>query len=197
MLIGITGGIASGKSLVSHYLMELGLDVIDIDEIAREVVRPGCKAWAKITAQFGRGFLTSDGEIDRKKLGDAVFKDHKLLKKLNAITHPEIRRKMWKRIEVLRGDNHDALIFIDVPLLIESGFYKDMDRVVLVYVDEAIQIKRLIKRDGLSDAEAQRRLSSQMPIDKKLKLADYVIYNDGSVEETKAQVRKLLLSLKQ
>lgn len=187
MLIGLTGGIASGKSLVSSYLKEFGAKVIDLDEIARAIVGPGLPAWREIVETFGEIVLTADGKIDKKKLGNLVFNDYRLLKRLNSITHPRIIEEARKRIEKIRRKEADALIVVDAALLIESGYYKDMDKTILVYVDEDVQIERLKKRNGISEEDIRKRLKAQMSLKEKLLFADYVIYNNGSPEETRRQ----------
>lgn len=197
MLIGLTGGIASGKSLVSSYLKKLGAKVIDLDEIAREVVGPGLPAWKEIVEAFGKEVLTNEGVIDRKKLGNIVFNDHELLKKLNSITHPRIMKEARRRIEKIRQKEADIMIVVDAALLIESGYYKDMDKTILVYADEDIQIERLKKRDGISEGDALKRLKVQMPLKEKLLFADYVVYNNNeSKEDIRRQTSEIFYKLK-
>lgn len=195
MLIGLTGGIASGKSLVSSYLKELGAKVIDLDEIARAIVRPGLPAWREIVETMGSIVLTQEGEIDRKRLAAIVFNNHLLLKRLNSITHPRIIEEARRKVEDIRREDPCALIVVDAALLIESGYYKEMDKTILVYADEDLQIERLKKRDGLSEEDIKKRLKAQMPLKKKLLFADYVIYNTGSPEETRRQTLELFKRL--
>ncbi len=197
LVIGLTGGIATGKTLVSNIFKRLGARVIDLDEIAREVVRPGLPAWREIVEAFGQGILIQGGEIDRKRLGEIVFNNPDLLKKLNAITHPRILEEARRRIERIRREEPDAIIIVDAALLVESGYHQEMDRVIVVYADEEVQLERLMRRNGLSREEAEKRVRAQMPIEEKLSYADYVIQNNGSVEETEREVIDLFKRLKE
>ncbi len=195
MLVGLTGGLASGKSLVSREFLRLGASVIDADEISREVMRPGTDVYREIVREFGRQYLKDDGTINRKRLGKLVFSDPQRLKRLNEITHPAIRRAIEDRIRTLKETKGDALIVVDAALLIETGLYKKMDRVIVVYADEEKQIERLVKRDHLSGDEAKRRINAQMPLREKLKFADFVVDNNGTVEETVERVREIFARL--
>lgn len=196
MVVGLTGGIASGKTLVSSIFRKLGARIVDLDEIAREVVRPGLPAWKEIVEAFGKDILTKEGEIDRKRLGGIVFGDPKLLKKLNAITHPRILKEARRRIEKIKKEDPDAIIVVDAALLIESGYHREMDRIIVVYADEEIQRERLMRRNGLSREEAEKRIKAQMPLKEKLAYADYVIYNNHTVDETKREATSLFRRLK-
>ncbi|MBE7414670.1 MAG: dephospho-CoA kinase [Deltaproteobacteria bacterium] len=188
MIVGLTGGIATGKSLVSAEFKRLGARVIDADEIAREVVEPGKPAYGEIVAEFGSPVLNPDGTIDRKALAERVFSDKEALAKLNGITHPRIRARI--REEIARAGK-DELVVIDVPLLLEGPLKDAVDRIIVVYADEEKQLERLAKRNGTSREEALRRLASQMPVTEKLKYADYVIDNNGAIEETLSRAREL------
>lgn len=192
MIVGLTGGIATGKSLVSAEMKRLGARVIDADEIAREVVEPGRPAYDEIKAVFGEGLLNPDGTIDRKALAERVFSDKEALARLNEITHPRIRERI--REEIARAGDGE-LVVVDVALLIEGPLKDEVDRVVVVYADEDKQIERLEKRNGTSREEALLRLASQMPAREKLKYADYIIDNNGAVEETLARVREVFREL--
>jgi len=191
MTVGLTGGIASGKSLVAGELKRLGARIIDADLVAREVVRAGTEANAEIRACFGPEFFLDDGEIDRKKLGAAVFSDPAKLKKLNEITHPRIRERIRELVAETERDQPGALIVVDAALLIEGGLYRELAKVVVVYADENTQAERLYKREGLSQDQARKRIASQMPLKEKLQYADYVIENNGATEETLEKVREL------
>lgn len=191
-LIGLTGGIASGKSTVSRCLEEAGIPVIDADVIARDVVRPGQKAYTEIVNRFGRWVLGEDGEIDRVRLGALVFEDEKARKDLEAITHPEIVREIARRVRDIRQEKDPSLVVIDAALLFESGLSQSMDRNILVTASPDIQMRRVMERDGLSEVETRRRIASQMPSEEKLKLAHFVIDNSGTREETARQVHEVL-----
>lgn len=192
MIVGLTGGIATGKSLVSAEFKRLGARVIDADEIAREVVEPGKPAYGEIVAEFGSPVLNPDGTIDRKALAERVFSDKEALAKLNGITHPRIRERI--REEIARAGK-DEIVVIDVPLLLEGPLKDAVDRIIVIYADEEKQIERLDKRNGTSREEALKRLASQMPVTEKLKFADYVIDNNGAVEETLSRARELFREL--
>ncbi|KAF0994187.1 dephospho-CoA kinase [Geobacillus sp. TFV-3] len=193
LTIGLTGGIASGKSTVSAMMRELGLPVIDADEAARAVVRPGEDAYRQIVAAFGPGILQTNGEIDRAKLGAIVFNDEEERKKLNAIVHPAVRQKMLEEKEALVRSGAKTVV-LDIPLLFESGLTSWVDKVLVVYVDDDIQLRRLMERNGFTEEEARARIRAQWPLAEKMKRADAVINNNGTREETR---RQLLAILKQ
>ena len=194
LLVGLTGGIATGKSTVAATLRRLGAEVIDADQLAREVVAPGEPALAAIVAEFG-DVLQPDGTLDRKKLGAIVFGDTPRRKRLEAIVHPAIRERFLARVRALEASGFEGLVFFDAPVMIESGNYRTMDRLVVVFTDEATQRERLMARDGMSAAEATRRMATQMPVADKAKLADYVIDNSGSREATEARTREVYEAL--
>lgn len=189
--VGLTGGIASGKSTVSEAFARLGAKVLDADKVAREVVLPGQPAWLKLQQAFGPEFFLPDGEVNRNKLRRLVFADPEERGKLNAIVHPEVMKEINRRFEQLTASAQDVVVVVDVPLLLEVGVAHRFDRVIVVYVTENVQIKRLRQRDGLSLEEARRALSTQMVLDKKVEQADYVIDNSGTRDETQAQVEKV------
>ena len=191
MLIGLTGGIASGKSIVAEMFQNLGAHIIDADRIGREIMIPGTDAYERVVNAFGREILKDDLTIDRKKLGGIVFENPEKLRLLNECTHPFIFREMARQVEKIRENNPDALIIIDVPLLIETNIQNIFDKIIVVYSDETAQMKRLNERDGLSDTEARKRISSQMPLTEKIKYADFVIYNDEGLENTRKQVEEI------
>lgn len=189
--VGLTGGIASGKSTVSETFARLGAKVLDADEVAREVVLPGKPAWTKLRQAFGQEFFHSDGRVKRSKLRKLVFADSDKLSQLNTIVHPEVMKEINRRSEQLFTAVQGAVFLVDVPLLLEVGMAHRFDKVVVVYVSESVQIRRLMQRDGISIEEARQALSAQMPLSKKVKQADYVIDNSGTLEETQAQVDKV------
>jgi dephospho-CoA kinase len=191
IIIGLTGGISSGKSTVSAILKELGAYIIDADAIAREVVMPGRPAWQEIIYVFGAKILQEDGQINRKELADIVFQDEEARRKLNEITHPRISEERQRIIAEIAAKDAKAVIVFDVPLLIETGMYKEVDEVWLVALPEELQIKRLINRDKVSKEEALRRISSQMPLGEKKKYAHHIIDTSGSRIDTIKQVHKL------
>ncbi len=192
-LIALTGGIASGKSTVSARLAQLGAIVIDADLLAREVVEPGTPALAEIASEFGRDVLQPDGSLDRAALGAVIFRDPERRERLNAITHPRI----WQRARVLIADAEErdphAVVVYDVPLLAEAKTNRvlDFDLVVVVHTDAAIRLRRLMELRGLGHDEAQHRLNSQAGDTERLAMADVVIDNNGSLDETLAQVDAL------
>jgi len=195
LFVGLTGGIATGKSTVSSMLRGLGAEIIDADLLAREVVEPGQPAWHEIVAGFGRDVVNPDGTLDRKKLGAIVFANPERRKRLEAITHPAIRAGVQARLDELAARGFAGIVFYDAAILIEALGHKDVERMVVVITDEATQVARLRGRDGTDDAEGRRRIASQMPLAEKAKLADYVIDNSGAREATAAQVRRVFAAL--
>jgi dephospho-CoA kinase len=166
----------------------LGAHVIDADRIGREIMVPGTDAYERVVDAFGKEILKGDRSIDRKKLGNMVFGNPEKITLLNECTHPEIFKQIDRRVEGIRQKNHDALIIVDVALLIESGSQKIFDKLIVIYADEETQLKRLKERDGFASEEAQKRISSQMPLKEKVKYADFVIYNDKGLDDTRRQV---------
>jgi dephospho-CoA kinase len=195
LLVGLTGGIATGKSTVSEILRQLGCEIIDADQLARDVVEPEQPAWKRIVAEFGGGVVTAEGALDRKKLGAIVFADPERRKRLEAITHPAIRARFQARLDELAAQGFAGIVVFDAPVMIESGNYKNMDRLVVVVTDDATQAARLQERDGTDEAEGRRKIASQMPLAEKAKLADYVIDNSGAREATAAEVRRVFAAL--
>jgi dephospho-CoA kinase len=189
--VGLTGGIASGKSAVGRAFSRLGVRVIDADEIAHEVVRPGGAAWRKLRETFGPEFFQPDGTLNRQRLRRLVFADAEKRSQLNAIVHPEVMREINKRSEGIESEDPTAILMIDIPLLMEVGATDRFDCVVVVYVEKSVQYDRLMKRDGLSKEEASQALEAQMDLRRKAEKADHVIDNSGGLEETEAQVQKV------
>lgn len=187
LIIGLTGGIASGKSTVANMLKELNIPVVDADEEARLAVEKGKKAYSEIVAYFGEEILMEDGSIDRAKLGGIIFPNEEKRKVLNSIVHPAVRENMVQKKDHYLTDGHN-LVVLDIPLLYESKLTHMVDKVMVVYVDEKTQLERLMARNGFSMEEAQSRIASQLPLSEKLKWADAVINNNGSIEETKQQI---------
>lgn len=196
LVVGLTGGYASGKSTVARIFVELGAVLVDADQLARKVVEPGKPAWSEIVAHFGNGILLENGEIDRKALAEIIFSDEKERERLNSIVHPRVLEEELKAIDEIRGRKPEAVVIMNVPLLIERGHFNYCDRIVVVTVDEETHIKRLMGRDGFTREEAVRRISSQMPLSEKVKYADFVIDNNGSIEETRREVGKIFALLK-
>ena len=195
LTMGLTGGIAAGKNSVAKILEGLGAFIIDADITSRELAKAGSCAWKEIVHAFGREILDGKGEIDRKKLGKTVFKNSKKRAILNKILHPKIIEEEWKKVSSIREKNPDSLIVINAALLIESGNYKDVDIVVLVSAKEDTMIERMMMRDNFSKEEAMSRLNAQMPIKDKQKYADYVIENNGSLEDLKNKIWQLTTKL--
>ncbi|MEE9543264.1 MAG: dephospho-CoA kinase, partial [Thermodesulfobacteriota bacterium] len=180
MIIGLTGGIASGKSLVADEFRRLGAKVIDADVIAREVLQPGEEPYKMVVEEFGEEILAETGELDRAKLGEIVFNDCERLKRLNQLTHPEIIRRIEERVEEIVKNEPGQIIVLNAPLLIEVGLHTKMDRVVVVYADEERLVERIVSRDKLKKEDALKRLTCQMPLKEKIEYADHVIYNSSS-----------------
>jgi dephospho-CoA kinase len=188
MNIGLTGGIACGKSTVSAMLVRRGAILIDADQIAREVVEPGSPVLARVAERFGQDILLPDGRLHRKKLGERIFGDDAARKDLESLLHPPIRAIMKERMRENESHYPDKLVVVDVPLLYESGLEWMFEQVLVVYVPRELQLKRLIARDGLTTEQAERRLQAQMPIERKRDKADVVIDNSGTPAETERQV---------
>jgi dephospho-CoA kinase len=188
MNIGLTGGIACGKSTVASMLVNLGAKLIDADQLARDVVMPGCPALLQVVERFGSQVMLSDGTLNRKALGAIIFNDPNARKDLEAITHPLIRQAMWDQMHQAEEANNEHLVVVDVPLLFESGLQGYFQKVMVVYVSEKVQLLRLMERDGLSLEAAELRLQAQMPIEQKKLLADIIIDNSGSLSNTEKQI---------
>jgi dephospho-CoA kinase len=186
--VGLTGGIASGKSTVARMLVEKGALLIDLDELAHALEEPGEPVWREIVRHFGEGILNPDRTIDRRKLGDVVFADREKLQLLDRLVHPAVFEVWRRRIGEIGKTRPDAVVLSDIPLLIEAGLEPMVDLVILVYASPAEQIRRLMARNGFSREEAERRLAAQMPIGEKIAHAAIVISNDGPEEETRRAV---------
>ncbi|WP_099352026.1 dephospho-CoA kinase [Fredinandcohnia onubensis] len=190
LTIGLTGGIASGKSTVSQMFKEAGIVVIDADVIARKVVEVGEEAYEQIVQSFGKDILLPDETIDRQKLGSVVFFNEEKRLLLNSIVHPAVRKQMIKEKEE-HLNNGEETVILDIPLLFESKLTALVDHTLLVYVDYETQLTRLMNRNNLSNGEAEARIQSQMPLKDKIQLADAVIDNNGTIEATKDQLHEI------
>ncbi|MCI1974843.1 MAG: dephospho-CoA kinase [Limosilactobacillus sp.] len=190
-LIGLTGGIASGKSTVSNLLRLSGYPVIDADQIVRQLQSAHSKGLAQLTRVFGTTILNPDQSLNRRALGSLVFNDQEKLDELNSTMQPLIRDEIWQQVNLYK-DRQFPYIILDVPLLFEADYARDCDLVIVVAVDRAVQIQRLMKRNGYSRNEAEQRINAQMPLAKKKQLADILIDNNGNREELKRQVAALI-----
>ena len=191
MVLGLTGSIATGKSTVSAMFHQKGAEIIDADQIAREVVEPGTEGLTRIVNQFGPEMLDDEGKLNRDRLGARIFQNPAEREKLNQLLHPLIVDSMLAKTEKIKKEKDPQLIIWDVPLLIEGNLTQWVEAVILVYTPKAIQLDRLMKRDSLSKEEAEKRIFAQMDIEEKKKFADYVIDNRGTLSETERQVDQL------
>ena len=191
MRIGLTGGIAAGKSMVSRLLAELGAWILDADAISREVVEPGTDGLKAVAAEFGEKVIMPDGTLDRKALGAEVFGDPQKLERLNGILHPIIKAEMLRRAAEIEEQHPEDIVIFDVPLLIESGWQDVADEVWLVSAPVEQRMRRIAMRDGLDEKQAMERISAQMTDEQKAKYADVIINNGGSIQELEERVTKL------
>lgn len=191
LTIGLTGGIASGKSTVSKMFQAIGIQVIDADIEARLAVEKGERAYNDIVNYFGEEILQQDGSINREKLGSIVFHDESKRKALNSFVHPAVRERMLAKVEEAKNNGSQAIV-LDIPLLIEGKLQYMADKILLVYVDEETQLKRLMERNQFSKEDALARINSQMPLKEKIEFADAVIDNNGTIENTEQQLKEIL-----
>jgi dephospho-CoA kinase len=191
LVIGLTGGIASGKSTVSTMFKKMDITVIDADIEARLAVQKGEPAYLKIIAEFGQEILLPNEEIDREKLGSIIFYQVEKRRLLNEIVHPEVRKRMNSKIEQAK-QNKEEIVVLDIPLLFESKLTYMVDKTLLVYADRDIQLQRLMDRNSLSLEDAEARIHSQIPLQEKVSLADAVINNNGSLQDTQTQLNSIL-----
>ena len=189
--IGLTGGAATGKSTVSSILRRLGAHIIDVDLIARQVVKKGSPCLEEIAEHFGRDVLLEDGSLNRKKLGDMVFADKDKLERLNSIMHPAMIERVKKELAELERRQDIPVVVLDAAILIEMGLHRLADRVWLVRADRGTQIARLVERDGISREKAENIINSQMTMEKKTEFSDIVIENTGTKEDLETKIRKL------
>jgi dephospho-CoA kinase len=197
LVVGLTGGIGSGKSAVTEMFRQEGAEVIDFDYLARLVVEPGTPAWKDIVGYFGRRVLSSDKTLNRSALAEIVFSDEESRKALEGFTHPRIFEKRDALLKGIKEKAPFSVVVIDFPLLFELGLRNGLDEVILVYVPRDVQIERVANRDKLSREAVEKRLKAQMPIEEKRSLSDYVIDNQGSPTETRAQVKKIMIKLRE
>ncbi|XP_054712669.1 dephospho-CoA kinase domain-containing protein-like [Uloborus diversus] len=195
-LVGLTGGISTGKSSVALMLRSMGVEVIDADIVAREVVEPQKRAWRRIRKEFGDAVFHTDGSLNRKAMAAVIFAEPDKRKLLNSITHPEIYKSIfWKCLKLFFSGHQFAVI--DLPLLFESGqMVKYLHKTIVVACEPHQQIERLMNRDKLSESEALARINAQMPLQDKIKLADFVIYNNDSEDLTKNQIQSVVSQLR-
>ena len=194
-IAALTGGIATGKSTIARMFQKCGAHLIDADVAARQIVAPGQPAWREIVAHFGQEILRETGELDRKQLGAIIFQHPEERQALNHITHPRVIAEIRREEARLHARSPETLIIVDVPLLIETGMHADYLAVILAYLPEAAQLRRLMERDQLSEADARRRIQAQMPIEEKLRCATHVVNNAGSLEETFRQAQAIYAAL--
>jgi dephospho-CoA kinase len=192
---GLTGNIACGKSYVSKVFAELGAHVIDADMVVHELLAAGTKTYDKIVRAFGEIILDQNQEIDRKRLAQIVFFDSDKRLLLNKLTHPEVGAEILRRIRDLEQSSSSGIIIVDAALMVETGNYKTYHCLIVVACDPALQISRLIGRDGLTEKEARARIQSQMPIEEKRKLADFVIDTSGTLKQTRDQAEVVYRNL--
>jgi dephospho-CoA kinase len=196
LIVGLTGGIASGKSLVTRVLRDLGAHIIDADKIVHELLGPDQDACREVVGHFGDKIRLPDGSIDRRKLGDIIFNHPEERAWLNQCIHPRVFKAYQTQVHYLRERQPDAIVIMDAALLIETGYHKHMDRLIVVYADQKDQVTRLRERDRFTMEQAIARISSQMPLNEKRKYADYVIENTGTREETELQAQEIFKKLK-
>jgi dephospho-CoA kinase len=192
-LVGLTGGIGSGKSTIAAMIREQGIPVIDADAIAREVVASGQPALVEIAAAWPE-VVAADGTLDRKRLGEIVFADTSAQARLEAITHPRIRERIAAQADQLAAAGH-GLAFLEAALLVESGFHKQLDSLVVVAASEEVQVARVMARDGCSRDSAVQRIRAQFPLSEKVRAADYLLENEGSLDEARARLDGILRAL--
>lgn len=195
-VLAVTGGIATGKSTADQFFESKNIPIVDCDKIAHDLMKPKNASWQAIKDAFGAEYLNDDQTINRKKLGQLVFGDKTALNRLNQLTHPLIFDKTIQKVK--KYQNRD-LVILDVPLYFESGWNKRniANSVLVITLPEAVQIKRLKARNGLTDQEAKMRIKSQMPLNEKEQLADFVIENTGTIEELENKLEQLLLKIKE
>jgi dephospho-CoA kinase len=199
--VGLTGNIASGKSHATQVFAELGAHIIDADLIAHGLLAPGTSTYDRVVAAFGDQILNPDGTINRRKLGEIVFQDDAKRAELNNLVHPEIRAQVLRRIAELEDSGQKGIIIIDAALMVESGFFRTFDRLIVVHCSPSLQLSRIVSRDGLTFAQARARMAAQMPVEEKIKHAHYTIETSGTFWQTREQIESiyrdlLLLSLK-
>jgi dephospho-CoA kinase len=196
IIVGLTGSVGTGKSTVTNFFRELGAYIIDWDDLAREVIRPHSRAWKEVVEYFGKDVLNEDLTINRQKLAEIVFPDRKKVAKLNQIVHPEVFKEDERITNEIKSIDPDALIIKDIPLLFELTRPIYVDKIIVVSSSEQTQLRRLEEK-GMNREDARNRIRSQLPLEKKMKSADFVINNDGPLEETKRQVEAIYSLLRE
>lgn len=186
--LGLTGGIASGKSTADEILKEKGITIVDCDQIAHELLEPGAENWQNIEGFFGPSFFKPNAELDRIKLGQFVFQDKKMLAKLNELTHPAINREVERQKQAAKSD----ICVVDMPLLFESDSQNQFDATLLIYVPKEMQIQRLMQRNNFTQEEANARVNSQMSTEEKLRLATYAVENTGTIESLSEKLEAII-----
>jgi len=196
VVIGLTGGIGSGKSAVARMFKEEGAKLIDFDYLARLVVEPDKPAWRDIVEYFGSEILSPDRTLNRAALAEIVFSDPRSRKALEGFTHPRIFERRDALLASIKKDDPQAIVIVDFPLLFELGLRDEIDKVILVYVPREVQFKRATQRGGLSRSEVEKRLRAQLPIEEKKALSDFIIDNTGTLQATRNQVRNIMRELR-
>ena len=196
LVVGLTGGVASGKTTVSHLLQEEGACLIDADQIARDLVQPHTPTWKELIRAFGKEILEKDESIQRKRLAAVIFANPQQRSLLEGILHPQIDREIDRRLQEIREKDPEAIVVVDAALLVETGAYRRMDALIVVTATHGQQIERLRNRTGATEQEAEGIISSQMPLEEKVKVADFVVPNEGSLEETRRRTKQVLKKLK-
>lgn len=194
--VGLTGGLASGKSFVAHALRDLGCYLIEADELGHQVLLPGAEAYGPVVNEFGHGILEDDGSIDRRRLAAIVFGEPERLKKLNSLVHPAVIARQERAIAEISARDAKAIVVVEAAILVETGSYRRFDRLVVVICSSGLQIERAMKRDSATREQVLARLERQLPLEEKLRFADYVIDTSGTKEETLKQTRDLYNSLR-
>lgn len=193
--VGLTGGLASGKSFVGGALADLGCVLICSDELGHEVLEPGGEAYEGAVREFGPGILTAEGKIDRRKLAALAFRDPERLARLNSLVHPPVRARTRRLLAAYAADHPRGIAVVEAAILVETGSYRDYAKLIVAVCDRERQIERALARGGMTREEVLERLSRQMPLEEKVKYADYVIDTSGDKENTRAQVREVYASL--
>lgn len=196
--VGLTGGIACGKSYTLRALKKLGAETIDSDLLARRVVAQGLPAYEQIVQEFGRGVLKTNGDLDRKRLGEIIFTDSESRRRLNEIVHPHILAEEEKRIAYLEREDHSPkapMVVVDAALMIEAGSYRKYDFLIVVYCHPGIQLRRLMARDQISEEGALLKVATQLPVIEKIQYADFVVETSGKMSDTDEQVRQVFKEL--
>jgi dephospho-CoA kinase len=197
LTVGLTGSIAVGKTFVCELMRDAGIHVLDADITAREVVAAGTRGLDAVVTEFGIDVLTPDGEMDRKKVGEIVFRNEAKRRALNAIIHPLVFEAQDAWIRERTAADPDGIVVVDAALMIESGGYKRFDKLIVVWCENDIQLQRLVSRDGLSEKAAKMRIASQMPQDEKKRFADYLVNTSNGREDTRSQVEDLVSQLRE